>query len=731
MANVPGSKYQEALQDTGRFLKDPDLRGGEPLLDVLGMPKPISGNFASVFTIKGIDGRRWAVKCFTRRVNDQADRYQRISEMLATVKSQWKVGFKYLSEGVLIDGAWQPVLKMEWVDAMGLLPFVEAHLSERQTLVRLAGKFEDLVHDLSSYGIAHGDLQHGNILVTPSEELKLIDYDGMFVPGLESLRASELGQENYQSPLRNTDTWGPDIDRFSSWIIYVSLTALALDPGLWTLLHAAGDETLLFHRDDFIDRDGSRVHYALANSSVPKLQEISKDIDFLWRPDLAAIPLLGTQPASNGASAPGVSWGLPSTGSKVTGTRWLRQVGAPNGLTSADNAADSVSHGGPIGTAAWLTTHIPLPPPVEFSRPSAAVRVVCAALLCFVVLFATIAGFGTTSPTIAGFIDLDIVTLLVIWSISFVSYKLSPVRREMRRNRKTFGERRAAASKANRIVSDLEAAVRKLARTVEASKTEAGKKANKAREEEQRELAVVDKRLEREIAKLDHEMGSLKDKEGTESGNALRVLQQAHVDTHMRMARVSRAKIQGIGPTLVATLTACGITTAADFTGIRYTQNRYGTGGANLVLRNGLQVSPRGIGVKKAQSLNSWRLAVEIRARSSQPKILPKAQLDAISFKYAQQIGSLANDRQSARIRAEVQNNELRAKWTKTRTEIATELSVATERSARLHAEKKSELAAARRGASNSEWQRDFAKRELDRYDRIRYRRYLWRLIIG
>ena len=69
-----------------------------------------------------------------------------------------------------------------------------------------AGKFVRMVRDLSALNIAHGDLQHGNLLVTPSGEPKLIDYDGMFVPGLAKIGACEKGHVNYQSPTRTMST---------------------------------------------------------------------------------------------------------------------------------------------------------------------------------------------------------------------------------------------------------------------------------------------------------------------------------------------------------------------------------------------------------------------------------------------------------------------------------------------------------------------------------------------
>jgi hypothetical protein len=58
-------------------------------------------------------------------------------------------------------------------------------------------------------------------------------------------------------------------------------------------------------------------------------------------------------------------------------------------------------------------------------------------------------------------------------------------------------------------------------------------------------------------------------------------------------------------------------------------------------------------------------------------------------------------------------------------------LNDSTTRFARLHAEKDPELAASRQQSETANWQRDFAKGELDRYRRITYPRYLRRLVTG
>ena len=714
-----GVQYREALFNTSIAFRDPELRGGEPVLDPLGMPKAISGNFASVFAVQGADGRRWAVKCFTRYVRDQAIRYEQVSKALRNVSSQWKVEFDYLPEGLLCQGVWYPALKMEWVEATGLLPYVQGHLRDQAKLADLAARFADLVRDLSLNGIAHGDLQHGNILVTPSGDLKLVDYDGMFVPGLEALGASEIGHPNYQSPLRTKANWGPDIDRFSSWVIYASLIALALDPMLWSALHAKGDEALLFHQRDFTDRDGSRARFALARSTVPQLREVARDIDFLWAPDLAIVPPLEPILTPGVTRTQTAGRAVRGSASAAAGTDWLTGQ-----LRAASVAAHAASQAvGPTGTAAWLTTHLPQAPKVDFARPPVTDRYV---FFLFSFLAAIPLLLSVFTPAI---LPADAIVWVIIVVITFVAYWRSPLVREKRESRRVFADRRYAAAKASQAVADLESAQRKLDREEDRSKSVLDEKSGKARADEQREITAIDKRLAAETKRRNREIDALQTKARAEERNALRVLQKNHRDEHLRAARVRTAP--GIGVTLAVTLAASGIVTAADFTGIRYAQGPRGPRKAYLVRRNGVVVSPRGVGVKKAESLNNWRLAIDSRARATQPTALPLEQRGAITDKYAQRLRSLENDQRAARARAATQQDAVRTKWATVHADIARELNDVTARFAQLRADQTPEIAAARERSGTADWQRDFAKRELARYRRIRYTRYLRKLVTG
>lgn len=266
-----GSQYVQALQTPAFAFLDEELAGGEVDRTPIGLPRPISGNTASVFGVTGASGRRWAVRCFVRWFPDQQRRYEAISAELASVDASWKVGFELQPEGIVVDGAVHPIVKMEWLDARPLAPFVEAHLWDGDVLAMLALAFAGVVEDLRLRGIAHGDLQHGNVLVTDGGELKLIDYDGMYVPALAGLPSNELGHRNYRHPLRTLEDFSSRLDAFPGWVLFVSLAALSLDPLLWGRLDG-GDERLLFREEDFTDPDASEAFAAFARSEVDQVR---------------------------------------------------------------------------------------------------------------------------------------------------------------------------------------------------------------------------------------------------------------------------------------------------------------------------------------------------------------------------------------------------------------------------------------------------------------------------
>jgi hypothetical protein len=126
----------------------------------------------------------------------------------------------------------------------------------------------------------------------PDGQTKPIDYDGMYIPALAGRPSEEMGQRNYQHPLRTAMDFGPTLDHFSEWVIYVSLVLLSWDATLWTKLKG-GDECLLFRKIDFDDPESSlaealRTLLYFSASQVPPLDASSMPTD---------LPLIASTPA--------------------------------------------------------------------------------------------------------------------------------------------------------------------------------------------------------------------------------------------------------------------------------------------------------------------------------------------------------------------------------------------------------------------------------------------------
>jgi len=267
MADYPTpSDYQEAVQVPEAAFTDPELQSATPRTNVLGLPQPITGAFAAVFPMTTDADRRYAVKCFLTDVPAQRTRYEAVADHLDAVEHDALLDFTYQPEGIRVEGAAYPVLKMEWAEGMVLNRFVEAHLDAPETLLEVAEAWASLMKRLEAEDLAHGDLQHGNVVVQAEDDalhLRLVDYDTMYVPALEGRSSAEVGHRNYQHPDRTDADFGPALDRFSGLVIYTALRACAARPSLWDRYDTG--ENLLFRDADFYNPDQSTLFDELAD----------------------------------------------------------------------------------------------------------------------------------------------------------------------------------------------------------------------------------------------------------------------------------------------------------------------------------------------------------------------------------------------------------------------------------------------------------------------------------
>ena len=103
--------YQEAVQAPSICFSDSELKSGTPVLNNLGLPRPICGQFASVYELqKG--SSCWAVKCFLRNIPDLHSRYAKIAAHLEKCGLPYFITFEYLQKGIRVHGKFFPIVKM-------------------------------------------------------------------------------------------------------------------------------------------------------------------------------------------------------------------------------------------------------------------------------------------------------------------------------------------------------------------------------------------------------------------------------------------------------------------------------------------------------------------------------------------------------------------------------------------------------------------------------------------
>jgi serine/threonine protein kinase len=284
--------YTGAAQDPERCFVDPRLQRAVFQENRMGMPVVRSGQMAAVMPVQ-IDGNRYALRLFTTPV-DHGARYRAVNHHLAARPTAPLVHAEWIDEAVAVGDGVYPAVLMPWIDGMLLSSYVEALVEEGRAgeLRDLAAAWVHLVGSLRAAGVIHGDLQHGNVMVGTDGMLRLVDYDGVWVPGMQTT-LKEAGQPNYQHPQRaEVPEVVAEADTFAAFVIYVSLLAVAADPDLWETFHSG--ENLIIVREDFLEagRRGSPIWTALAASPDPDVVRHVDTLQRLCSTDLRTIPLL-------------------------------------------------------------------------------------------------------------------------------------------------------------------------------------------------------------------------------------------------------------------------------------------------------------------------------------------------------------------------------------------------------------------------------------------------------
>ncbi|HEV3439067.1 MAG TPA: hypothetical protein VG122_16995 [Gemmata sp.] len=284
------SDYKDALQNPDTAFRDPELQVSQAERSPMGVPRARSGAFASVYKMSR-GPKAVALKLFNFPNEDRASRYRAVSDYLKKLgskKPSAMVGFEYHPEGIRVGKWWYPTLTMDWVKGKSLGEWVreamERKVPDVAAVKMMADAWVQLVVDIQTAAIAHGDLQHDNIMVVGNSPV-LVDYDGMCVPELaptdpkKRLEQLEFGKPAYQHPARPAEKLGPHLDHFAAWVILVALRAMVVDPSLYVrFVLKTQNENLLFTPPDMATPASSILWPELLKCKDPDVREWSRMI---------------------------------------------------------------------------------------------------------------------------------------------------------------------------------------------------------------------------------------------------------------------------------------------------------------------------------------------------------------------------------------------------------------------------------------------------------------------
>lgn len=613
--------YNETIQHPPNAFDDSALRSCLPECNQLGLPKPRSGAFAVAYKLQSRP-RNWAVKCFTRQPpQDSEQRYAAIGAYLSKQRCPYILDFTYLQRGIRVQGQWYPIVKMEWAEGDPLHIYVQKNLGNPRALTNLALQWVEMISVLQRAHIAHGDLQHGNVLVVNST-LKLVDYDGMFVPALAGKHSAELGQPNYQHPQRSELDFGPYLDNFSAWVIYVSLVALSIYPNLWQA-YGGGDDCLLFRKHDFEDPDHSPLMRALRHSGNQQLRDLVECFKIaLYSPPS------DTPGFDNAAPVAPVQTMVASAPS------WLEDhIASRPGAAQPRPGPESQHSRDP----SWVLDFIATPgPPAEFATEVLRLRMLAYAsvIASFATIFlgltpiAVIAGFGFVGVLLACLRQYRTEPVVALKAQSAAT--LRDAEHELNSAREALN----AVEVRKRALSSAEAEqVQNLTKQLQGvqadEKTQrdsadrvlqnaiAGAVREKQRldQEESGQLKQLQGTLGASIASLAQRLRQVQQDETTELATTLTARQDQHIQNHLQTLALTPRSIPGIGAFVVNNLIASGIRTAADCDNLKYQKIR-------------------SVGARRVTAILDWRQSMENAARQTMPTALIPAEDRAIRAKY-------------------------------------------------------------------------------------------------
>ena len=267
MPTIPS--IRTSVENKDLLVLDNHAKNGIFERDARGRLIAYAGGFSIVFPYTTANGEKWAFRCWHSDIKNSKKRYETISDAIKNAKLSFLCEFQYIDKGINVEGNIYPTTRMRWVDGITIKDYICQNRNSKDMLIALANRFLKMTQALHAQSLAHGDLQHGNILVDKNHQLYLVDYDSFYCPQLKGEIDTVTGLADYQHPARITNkSISEKLDYFSELIIYLSILAIAENPSLVDKYKVADADRLLFSKEDFIEIKDAAIYkdiYSLGN----------------------------------------------------------------------------------------------------------------------------------------------------------------------------------------------------------------------------------------------------------------------------------------------------------------------------------------------------------------------------------------------------------------------------------------------------------------------------------
>ena len=278
MPTIPS--IRTSVENKDLLVLDNHAKNGIFERDARGRLIAYAGGFSIVFPYTTANGEKWAFRCWHSDIKNSKKRYETISDAIKKAKLSFLCEFQYIDKGINVEGNIYPTTRMRWIDGITIKDYIYQNRNSKDLLIALADNFLKMTRALHAQSLAHGDLQHGNILVDKNHQLYLVDYDSFYCPQLKGEADTVTGLADYQHPARiSNKSVSEKLDYFSELIIYLSILAIAEAPSLVDKYKVADADRLLFSKEDFVDIKNAPIYkdiYSLGND-FPRILAVLED----------------------------------------------------------------------------------------------------------------------------------------------------------------------------------------------------------------------------------------------------------------------------------------------------------------------------------------------------------------------------------------------------------------------------------------------------------------------